>query len=117
MTKEQNARGGYNQSQKIYFCSKCNGISSGNRFVSDHLAKECNGIQKRKTKASTKKNAHRLEEAQINTELWYKEKVNAELYAEFKVAKQRIIDSIEEMRAIFGAEFQATLETYYKQIF
>ena len=111
------ADGGYNQSQKFYYCSHCKGIARGNRFVAEHLHKECDGVQKRKTKKSTQENQHRLEEAKINTELWYKEQAEAALNKEYQQAKARILESIEEMRQIFGTSYQASLEAYYKQIF
>ena len=111
------ANGGYKQSQKFYHCEKCGGIARGNRFVSEHLAGECDGIQKRKTAKSTKENAHRLEEAKINTELWFKEQQEKALYKDYIAAKERILESIETIRQEFGTSYQASLEEYYKQIF
>ena len=109
--------GGYNQSQKFYYCSKCHGIARGNRFVAEHLAGECDGVQKRKTKKSTKENQHRLEEAKINTELWFKEQQNKALYQEYKEAKSRILESIESIRQEFGTSYQTSLSEYYRSIF
>ena len=111
------ADGGYNQSQKFYHCEVCGGIARGNRFVNEHLLKECDGIQKRKTKKSTQENQHRLEEAKINTELWFREQQEKALYKDYKEAKARILESIEQIRMEFGTSYQTSLEEYYRQIF
>ena len=115
MKREDNAKGGHTASQKVYYCYDCQSIGQGQKMVSHHL--QGYRGQGRKTKKSTEALKHRLEEAKFNTDLWHKQKVEAELRIEYKEAKQRILDSIQEMRSIFGNQFEATLEAFYKQIF
>ena len=115
MAHEGKAEGGYNASQKVYYCFDCGSIGQGNKMVSQHV-EGCKGMGRR-TKVSTELLKHREDEAKVNTQLWKQEQVEIALNAEYKEAKQRILDSIEEMRNIFGYEYQVSLEAYYKQIF
>ena len=115
METRGNSKGGFNASQKVYHCPECGAIGRGNRMISHHL-QGCNGMG-RKTKKSTEELKHRLEEAKINTELWFKEEAEKALYKDYMAAKERILESIEEMRQTFGTSYQASLEAYYKQIF
>ena len=117
MTKKENQRGGFIQSQKLYYCETCGGIAKGNRFVAQHLANECTGKQKRKTKESTKINMHRINEAEMNTNQWKADKLVAEtnlLFNEFKSAAMR---DIKNMREINKEIVQDLLMTYHTQIF
>lgn len=109
--------GGFNASQKLYSCKCCGGLGSGNRFVAEHLARQCDGIQKRKTKASTKINESRRREAEINTELWHKQQAEAALLKDYKRAKASIMESVKIMQNEFSMDYQEALNTYYKQIF
>jgi hypothetical protein len=102
ITKEEKQLGGRNSTSKIYYCEVCNGIGKSNRFVEAHLATVCDGIQKRKCKASTKNNQHRLPEALINTNIWRKKKLIQEtnlLYKEFKAGALKDIENMREINA------------------
>ena len=117
ITKEQKQEGGYNSAIKFYHCIQCNGIGQSNRFVEAHLATECDGIQKRKCKASTKKNQNKLPEAIINTKIWKNKKLIQESYQLHKQFKSNAIRDIENMREINATVVEDMLKTFYTQIF
>jgi hypothetical protein len=117
MTKKENQRGGFIQSQRLYHCEVCGGIAKGNRFVSTHLTNACSGVQKRVTKESTKLNQHRLEEAKMNTKQWKADKLVAETNLLFKQFRTDAMRDIKNMREINKEVVQDLLMTYHTQIF
>lgn len=115
--RDKQIEGGHIASQKVYYCPTCHGIGGHNRFVSEHLTKECSGVQKRKTIASTKKNAHRLQEAQMNTREWQAHQVKKEANAILNQFKLDVIRDIENLREINREVMEEMLQTYYREIF
>ena len=117
MTKKENQRGGFIQSQRLYHCEVCGGIARGNRFVAVHLATECSGIQKRKTKESTKVNLHRIEEAKMNTKQWKADRLVTETNLLFNDFKTAAISDIKNMREINRSIVEDMLKSFYTQLF
>jgi hypothetical protein len=112
VTKQQQQEGGYNQSQKIYHCSGCNGLGRNQRFVNHHLVNECDGKQKIKTAKCTKENQDRLQEAIINTKEWKIKKLKAETNILFNQFKSDAIRDIENMREINATVVEDMLKNY-----
>jgi len=102
---------------KLYHCSVCDGLGQGNRFVEYHLHNECDGKQKRMVKYSTKRNAHRLQEAQINTKEWKANRIVFEANRILREFKSEAVRDIDNMREINKQVVQNMLTTFYTQIF
>ena len=116
VTNEQRAEGGYNQSQKLYWCPTCNHMGKNNSFLTSHLINECNGPG-RKSKKTTEENQDRLEEAMTNTRLWQAKQLEKESKAMFKAFKDDAIKDIESLREVNREVMESMIQSYYTKIF
>jgi len=115
LTLEGNRKGGFANSQKIYYCEVCNGIGRNSGMVTNHL-EGCKGMG-RKLKKATEMNQHRLQEAMINTRGWKANKLVEEtkqMLAEFQADAIRDIDNIKEINR---EVMEDMIVSYYTQLF
>ena len=105
------------QGEKLYFCSVCKGLGSGNRFVEHHLHNQCSGKQKRRVRESTKRNGHRLHEGIINTKQWKSEKIIFEANRILRAFKSEAVKDIDNMQEINRSIVEDMLKSFYTQIF
>ena len=117
VSKEQKQLGGKNSAAKIYYCHVCNGLGKSNRFVEAHLANQCDGIQKRKCKETTKTNQHRMQEGMINTKIWKNKKLAQESYQLHKQFKLDALRDIQNMREINAEVVEEMLKSYHSNLF
>jgi len=117
VSREEKQLGGKISASKIYYCEVCNGLGKSNRFVEAHLANPCDGIQKRKCKATTKANQHRMQEAIINTQIWKNKKLAQESYQLYKQFKLDALRDIENMREINAEVVEDMLKSYHSDLF
>ena len=117
LTKENQSAGGTISSQKIYHCNNCNGLGRNQRFVDHHLSNECDGKQKRKVKACTEENQHRLQEAMVNSKEWKANEAMKQANLLFKGFKQETVKHIEELHAINQEVMEEMIIQYYTRLF
>jgi hypothetical protein len=117
LSKEDQSLGGRTAQSKVYYCENCCGIGKGSQMINNHFIRFCEGKQGRKLKKSTDLNAHRLEEAILNTKIWEAEQDIKHAAEVMKAQKDSALSHIEELRKISKEFLGDGLLEYYSKIF
>ena len=105
------------QGKIVYKCNSCNCVGAGNRMV-DHI-KACDGTLTRKLREAERDGTYkgREEEAQINTELLFKQEAVKELWVTYQEMKQAIEDDIITIKQINSNILEEAYTNYYSRMF
>ena len=117
LDKNDMSKGGTNAQSKVYYCERCCGIGKGSQMINNHLKRDCEGKQGRKLAKTTFLNAHRLEEAIVNTKVWEAEQQIKEATEIMKLQKASALAHIEELKAVSEDVMGNALLNYYSKIF